>query len=366
MGSGGERGRGRSVGPGPILWGRRGSASRRAAASEPRCRTCRVFPESRGVRARGPRQQRACFPRRNPGGSTPAQRLRGAQRREPTPRPCPEPAVVGAGGGRVPVSGTGNGPAAVGDGRRTGTEPVQHRRGGQLRAGHVAPRVGSRGANRAAPGGTGRHRAPCRRCGHRDRHRHSGLPISGPTERRRPRFGGARPVPEPPSPGSGAGATPEPAPSSGSRCPYWYGGGVGGGGHRLPVPGGTPVGQSRVISAPPHRGPRTRAPGTAERRNERRKRSGTGGGARGAGRGGGGRAAAPGRKESGEGGGVNIEYLLIAVEGRSVITGPSSPGGGRRGRCMQRWCRDPRPRAPSGVRGAAGGGRGGALAYRWP
>ena len=167
------------------------------------------------------------------------------------------------------------------------------------------------------------------------------------------------------------GAEPAPRPSR-HRAPVpgaLIGTGVGwGGGHRLPVPGGTPVGQSRVISAPPHRGPRTRAPGTAERRNERRKRSGTGGGARGAGRGGGGggRAAAPGRKESGEGGGVNIEYLLIAVEGRSVITGPSSPGGGRRGRCMQRWCRDPRPRAPSGVRGAAGGGRGGALAYRWP
>ena len=287
MGSGGERGRGRSVGPGPILWGRRGSASRRAAASEPRCRTCRVFPESRGVRARGPRQQRACFPRRNPGGSTPAQRLRGAQRREPTPRPCPEPAVVGAGGGRVPVSGTGNGPAAVGGGRRTGTEPVQHRRGGQLRAGHVAPRVGSRGANRAVPDGTGRHRAPCRRCGHRDRHRHSGLPISGPTERRRPRFGGARPVPEPPSPGSGAGATPEPAPSSGSRCPYWYGGGVWGG-TPPPGPGGDTRGaEPRYISAAPPRAAHSGAGhgGTAERaaEAERHRRGSAGRGARGGG-----------------------------------------------------------------------------------
>lgn len=36
-----------------------------------------------------------------------------------------------------------------------------------------------------------------------------------------------------------------------------------GGDTASPVPGGTPVGLSRVISAPPHRGPRTRAAGAA-------------------------------------------------------------------------------------------------------
>ena len=168
------------------------------------------------------------------------------------------------------------------------------------------------------------------------------------------------------------GAEPAPRPSR-HRAPVpgaLIGTGVGWGGDTASRSrGGHPWGRAALYQRRPTAG---RALGRRARRN-----GGTSGGsgaapagergARGAGRGGGGgRASAPGRKESGEGGGVNIEYLLIAVEGRSVITGPSSPGGGRRGRCMQRWCRDPRPRAPSGVRGAAGGGRGGALAYRWP
>ncbi|XP_054137317.1 collagen alpha-1(III) chain-like [Melozone crissalis] len=118
------------------------------------------------------------------------------------------------------------------------------------------------------------------------------------------------------------------------------------GGHRLPGPGGDT------------RGARPRYIGAAA---PRAAHSGGGSGAGTAGGGtGGARPGAPrcprGRKESGEGGGVNIEYLLIAVEGRSVIT--ASPRSHRRRLVTadESWRGRDRERA-AGSSGGAGGGR---------
>lgn len=319
-----------SGGTGPGLLGGAGSNSlgqERTRFPSGRCQRTAVpnlpvFPEPRGVRARGPRRQHACFPQKKPGDPLPhsgsvglgAERARSA-------------APLGVrwgerGRGRVPVSGTGNGPAPVGSGRRTGAEPVQHHRCGQLRAGHVAPGAANRTDGR-------RNRDPRRAAGNAAPTT-VGLSIAGPAERCPPRFGGARPVPEPPSPGSGAVPRPSrhraPVPGALIGTGGWRGGGDTASRSR----GGHPWGRAALYQRRPTAGRALGRRARLERRNERRNRSGAGRGTRGAGRGGD-RAAAPGRKESGEGGGVNIEYLLIAVEGRSVITGPSSPGRGAPG-----------------------------------
>lgn len=345
------------MGPGPILWGRSGPAFRRAAASEPRSRTCQFSPNPEGCGHAAHAANTRVFHRRSRGIHSRTAAPWGLAPREPTPRPRSE-------------SGGGRGGGA--ESRCRGREMDRRRLaagGGRARspfsttaADSSAPDTWLR-APRTEPtgGGTGIR---------------AGLRA---TRRQRPSVC--------PSPVPRSGARPDSAergrsrsrrPRGAERCharagtelrfpvPLLARGGGGLGGTPPPGPGGDTRGaEPRYISAAP---PRAAHSGAGHGWN-----GGTSGGTgaeqdgeRGARGGGGDRAAAPGRKESGEGGGVNIEYLLIAVEGRSVITGPSSPGGGRRGRCMQRWCRDPRPRAPSDVRGAAGGGRGGALAYRWP
>ncbi|XP_069644422.1 collagen alpha-1(I) chain-like [Haliaeetus albicilla] len=357
----------------------------------------------------GIRGSRSAAAARRGWGGDPLPRLLPGPRPTHPPVPRARPGTSGPRWSRSPFPA----PAAPGPRGGGAREPVQHRRGGQLRTGHRAPGTGTgtgTGHRAGAPGppsstATGnrhrywhRDRAPRRESRGSIEHRHR-EPAPG-TDRvpgastEEPGLGhrhrGTVPAPGTSFPGDRSGVTATARPVTAGPGPSWaaapdpgafIGEGVvaGGGGERdtaSPVPGGDTRGaEPRYISAAPPRaahsvGGSGGGTGTAERYR-------------------GGRAdalpplpAAPGRKESGEGGGVNIEYLLIAVEGRSVITGspriapaaarhgpggdraasvqrgrgwgggagreggPGEVWGGGGGRCMQ-YRRAPRPRAPA-------------------
>ncbi|XP_063034739.1 collagen alpha-1(III) chain-like [Melospiza melodia melodia] len=377
-------------------------------------------PKAAGLRGAAPVR-----PRRSviPGRTSPHGRERSARR-------CPVPAAVGRRTAAADSSAPGTGTALPGlhraPGSATGTGYRERHRTSRIPGlpWAPAPSTGA-GASGAPTGASNRrkhrrwhrrwHRAPSR--GSIGKRHREPAPVPGADRlpgaaAREPALAAAASQPcrahrhrgPVPAPGTEPRA---PAPRGAQRCHRrWTEPGpphripvpsLVRGGHRLPGPGGDTRGaQPRYISAA--------APRAAH--------SGGGNGAGTAGGGtGGARPGAPrcprGRKESGEGGGVNIEYLLIAVEGRSVITasprshrrrlvtadeswrgrhreraaGASGGAGRGGGRCMQNGrAPGPRPerrrrRAGSGRRGRGPGtGTGerdrrparGGLAYRWP